>query len=114
MNTFPSRAVGLSSQCFSSAVMINISKSVFFFSRFQTLEDNRLLQLDPAVDGVFNGPYPIGIDPVNIYLFFFFFFKHFAGGPTNHSVLKPSEAALEPRVESKDPELRQLWDLCII
>ncbi|XP_075894677.1 V-type proton ATPase 116 kDa subunit a isoform X1 [Nelusetta ayraudi] len=31
---------------------------------FQTLEENRLLQLDPAVDGVFNGPYPIGIDPI--------------------------------------------------
>ncbi|XP_062840909.1 V-type proton ATPase 116 kDa subunit a [Trichomycterus rosablanca] len=31
---------------------------------FQTLEDNRLLQLDPAEPGVFAGPYPIGIDPV--------------------------------------------------
>ncbi|XP_053708049.1 V-type proton ATPase 116 kDa subunit a isoform X2 [Synchiropus splendidus] len=30
----------------------------------QTLLDNRVLQLDPAVDGVFNGPYPIGIDPI--------------------------------------------------
>lgn len=36
--------------------------------RFKTLEDNRLLQLDPAIDGVFKGPYPIGIDPVNILL----------------------------------------------
>uniref|UniRef100_A0AAX7TVX5 V-type proton ATPase subunit a n=1 Tax=Astatotilapia calliptera TaxID=8154 RepID=A0AAX7TVX5_ASTCA len=26
------------------------------------------LQLDPAVDGVFNGPYPIGIDPVNHFI----------------------------------------------
>uniref|UniRef100_A0A674NNY9 V-type proton ATPase subunit a n=1 Tax=Takifugu rubripes TaxID=31033 RepID=A0A674NNY9_TAKRU len=25
---------------------------------------NRLLQLDPAIDGVFKGPYPIGIDPI--------------------------------------------------
>ncbi|KAM8824916.1 V-type proton ATPase 116 kDa subunit a isoform 2-T2 [Synchiropus picturatus] len=30
----------------------------------QTLLDNRVLQLDPAIDGVFNGPYPIGIDPI--------------------------------------------------
>uniref|UniRef100_A0A3Q3X878 V-type proton ATPase subunit a n=1 Tax=Mola mola TaxID=94237 RepID=A0A3Q3X878_MOLML len=31
---------------------------------FKTLEDNNILQLDPAVDGVFRGPYPIGIDPI--------------------------------------------------
>ncbi|XP_056608468.1 V-type proton ATPase 116 kDa subunit a isoform X2 [Triplophysa dalaica] len=31
---------------------------------FKTLEENRLLQLDPAVPGVFGGPYPIGIDPI--------------------------------------------------
>uniref|UniRef100_H3D2B7 V-type proton ATPase subunit a n=1 Tax=Tetraodon nigroviridis TaxID=99883 RepID=H3D2B7_TETNG len=31
---------------------------------FQTLEDNPVLQLDPAIDGVFKGPYPIGIDPI--------------------------------------------------
>ncbi|KTF80350.1 hypothetical protein cypCar_00032382 [Cyprinus carpio] len=30
----------------------------------ETLEDNRVLQLDPAVPKVFNGPYPIGIDPI--------------------------------------------------
>ncbi|MEQ2240725.1 hypothetical protein ILYODFUR_018090, partial [Ilyodon furcidens] len=29
-----------------------------------TLEGNRALQLDPAVEGVFGGPYPIGIDPI--------------------------------------------------
>ncbi|CAN9505485.1 unnamed protein product [Ophioblennius macclurei] len=29
-----------------------------------TLLGNRILQLDPIVDGVFNGPYPIGIDPI--------------------------------------------------
>ncbi|XP_039596048.1 V-type proton ATPase 116 kDa subunit a isoform X2 [Polypterus senegalus] len=28
------------------------------------LRDNRLLQLNPALPGVFNGPYPIGIDPI--------------------------------------------------
>lgn len=38
------------------------------FFRFEILENTRLLQLDPAIDGVFNGPYPIGIDPVNIFL----------------------------------------------
>ncbi|KAL1277977.1 hypothetical protein QQF64_024650 [Cirrhinus molitorella] len=30
----------------------------------KTLEDNRVLQLNPAVPKVFNGPYPIGIDPI--------------------------------------------------
>lgn len=32
--------------------------------RFETLDGNAVLQLDPAVPGVFNGPYPLGIDPV--------------------------------------------------
>ncbi|KAK1881063.1 V-type proton ATPase 116 kDa subunit a isoform 1 [Dissostichus eleginoides] len=31
---------------------------------FETLDGNRVLQLDPAVPGVFNGPYPLGIDPI--------------------------------------------------
>ncbi|XP_060757954.1 V-type proton ATPase 116 kDa subunit a isoform X3 [Neoarius graeffei] len=31
---------------------------------FEVLEENRLLQLDPTVSGVFGGPYPIGIDPI--------------------------------------------------
>ncbi|XP_069004767.1 V-type proton ATPase 116 kDa subunit a isoform X3 [Embiotoca jacksoni] len=31
---------------------------------FDTLTGNRVLQLDPIVDGVFKGPYPIGIDPI--------------------------------------------------
>ncbi|TRY59832.1 hypothetical protein DNTS_035254 [Danionella cerebrum] len=31
---------------------------------FETLKNNRLLQLNPAVPNVFNGPYPIGIDPI--------------------------------------------------
>ncbi|XP_051742718.1 V-type proton ATPase 116 kDa subunit a isoform X2 [Ctenopharyngodon idella] len=31
---------------------------------FETLKENRLLQLNPAVPKVFNGPYPIGIDPI--------------------------------------------------
>uniref|UniRef100_A0A665XAN7 V-type proton ATPase subunit a n=1 Tax=Echeneis naucrates TaxID=173247 RepID=A0A665XAN7_ECHNA len=29
-----------------------------------TLTENAALQLDPAVPGVFNGPYPLGIDPI--------------------------------------------------
>uniref|UniRef100_A0A3B5B2P9 V-type proton ATPase subunit a n=1 Tax=Stegastes partitus TaxID=144197 RepID=A0A3B5B2P9_9TELE len=31
---------------------------------FDTLTGNAVLQLDPVVEGVFNGPYPIGIDPI--------------------------------------------------
>ncbi|KAM9745147.1 V-type proton ATPase 116 kDa subunit a isoform 3-T6 [Menidia menidia] len=31
---------------------------------FDTLTGNSALQLDPAITGVFNGPYPIGIDPI--------------------------------------------------
>uniref|UniRef100_G3PRS2 V-type proton ATPase subunit a n=1 Tax=Gasterosteus aculeatus aculeatus TaxID=481459 RepID=G3PRS2_GASAC len=31
---------------------------------FETLNGNGVLQLDPAVPGVFNGPYPLGIDPI--------------------------------------------------
>uniref|UniRef100_A0A8D3DJ80 V-type proton ATPase subunit a n=1 Tax=Scophthalmus maximus TaxID=52904 RepID=A0A8D3DJ80_SCOMX len=31
---------------------------------FDTLEGNKVLQLDPTIDGVFGGPYPIGIDPI--------------------------------------------------
>ncbi|CAL9692897.1 unnamed protein product [Knipowitschia caucasica] len=31
---------------------------------FDTLNGSKILQLDPAVDGVFRGPYPIGIDPI--------------------------------------------------
>ncbi|KAK3553165.1 hypothetical protein QTP86_031740 [Hemibagrus guttatus] len=31
---------------------------------FDILKENRLMQLDPAVPGVFGGPYPIGIDPI--------------------------------------------------
>ncbi|KAK7919529.1 hypothetical protein WMY93_010813 [Mugilogobius chulae] len=31
---------------------------------FDTLDSNAALQLDPAIPGVFNGPYPLGIDPI--------------------------------------------------
>lgn len=37
---------------------------LFNLYRFETLDSNPVLQLDPAVPGVFNGPYPLGIDPV--------------------------------------------------
>uniref|UniRef100_A0A8C6T250 V-type proton ATPase subunit a n=1 Tax=Neogobius melanostomus TaxID=47308 RepID=A0A8C6T250_9GOBI len=30
----------------------------------ETLDSNAALQLDPAIPGVFNGPYPLGIDPI--------------------------------------------------
>nr|XP_061805963.1 V-type proton ATPase 116 kDa subunit a 1-like isoform X6 [Nerophis lumbriciformis] len=30
----------------------------------ETLQGNKVLQLDPAIAGVFKGPYPIGIDPI--------------------------------------------------
>uniref|UniRef100_A0A2K6TYF1 V-type proton ATPase subunit a n=1 Tax=Saimiri boliviensis boliviensis TaxID=39432 RepID=A0A2K6TYF1_SAIBB len=29
---------------------------------------NRVLQLDPSIPGVFRGPYPLGIDPVNLFI----------------------------------------------
>lgn len=32
-----------------------------------TLVENAVLQLDPAIQGVFNGPYPLGIDPVKVF-----------------------------------------------
>lgn len=35
--------------------------------RFETLDGNAVLQLDPAIPGVFNGPYPLGIDPVKTF-----------------------------------------------
>nr|UQS87549.1 ATPase H+ transporting V0 subunit a1b [Rhamdia quelen] len=31
---------------------------------FEVVKTTRLLQMDPAVSGVFGGPYPIGIDPI--------------------------------------------------
>uniref|UniRef100_A0AAY4AZX8 V-type proton ATPase subunit a n=1 Tax=Denticeps clupeoides TaxID=299321 RepID=A0AAY4AZX8_9TELE len=31
---------------------------------FETIEGNSVLQLNPAVPGVFEGPYPLGIDPI--------------------------------------------------
>lgn len=35
-----------------------------FVCRFETLDSNSVLQLNPTVPGVFGGPYPLGIDPV--------------------------------------------------
>uniref|UniRef100_A0A8C7WR73 V-type proton ATPase subunit a n=1 Tax=Oryzias sinensis TaxID=183150 RepID=A0A8C7WR73_9TELE len=49
--------------CFSKA--LNIFGSGWSVRpMFTTLSENHVLQLDPAVDGVFKGPYPIGIDPI--------------------------------------------------
>lgn len=42
-----------------------VNRVLLLHARFETLDGNALLQLDPAVPGVFNGPYPLGIDPVN-------------------------------------------------
>ena len=41
----------------------------FFFSN-KTFMENSVLQLDPVVKDVFNGPYPFGIDPVSLYLIY--------------------------------------------
>lgn len=38
--------------------------------RFETLDGNMVLQLDPAIPGVFSGPYPLGIDPVKAFTLF--------------------------------------------
>lgn len=40
--------------------------SVLNLLSMDTLAGNPVLQLDPAVPGVFKGPYPIGIDPVSV------------------------------------------------
>lgn len=37
---------------------------ILFPNRDALLQTTPLLQLDPAVPGVFGGPYPFGIDPV--------------------------------------------------
>uniref|UniRef100_A0AAR2L7H1 V-type proton ATPase subunit a n=1 Tax=Pygocentrus nattereri TaxID=42514 RepID=A0AAR2L7H1_PYGNA len=52
--------------CFSKSLNVfGSSWSVrAMFTAKETLEGNRMLQLDPAVQGVFGGPYPIGIDPI--------------------------------------------------
>lgn len=76
-STFPSRTIFLFTRFFSSAGTTveenetKVPKLIVFhvFFRFEILETNRLLQLDPAIDGVFNGPYPVGIDPVSIFLY---------------------------------------------
>uniref|UniRef100_A0A8C1KVY3 V-type proton ATPase subunit a n=1 Tax=Cyprinus carpio TaxID=7962 RepID=A0A8C1KVY3_CYPCA len=56
--------------CFSKSLnMFGSSWSVrpMFFPKgnwTSTLDGNSVLQLDPAVPGVFGGPYPLGIDPI--------------------------------------------------
>ena len=41
------------------------SFSPAFCSSDSVVKHNRVLQLDPSVPGVFQGPYPLGIDPVS-------------------------------------------------
>uniref|UniRef100_A0A8C8JML9 V-type proton ATPase subunit a n=1 Tax=Oncorhynchus tshawytscha TaxID=74940 RepID=A0A8C8JML9_ONCTS len=48
--------------CFSKS--LNMFGSGWIIRQFETLNENKVLQLDPAVPGVFNGPYPLGIDPI--------------------------------------------------
>lgn len=48
----------------SSYTMQSILTCSYVHPRFETLDGNAVLQLDPAIPGVFNGPYPLGIDPV--------------------------------------------------
>uniref|UniRef100_A0A3B4FW97 V-type proton ATPase subunit a n=1 Tax=Pundamilia nyererei TaxID=303518 RepID=A0A3B4FW97_9CICH len=56
--------------CFSKSLNIFGSgwsiKAMFTHSQWtnKTLQTNALLTLDPNVSGVFNGPYPFGIDPI--------------------------------------------------
>lgn len=50
-------------QCWHILCTVYIS-SCYVHPRFETLDGNAVLQLDPAIPGVFNGPYPLGIDPV--------------------------------------------------
>uniref|UniRef100_A0A8C8MLF0 V-type proton ATPase subunit a n=1 Tax=Oncorhynchus tshawytscha TaxID=74940 RepID=A0A8C8MLF0_ONCTS len=51
--------------CFSKSLnLFGSGWSVRPMFDLRTLDENKVLQLDPAVRGVFNGPYPIGIDPI--------------------------------------------------
>ncbi|KAM9210157.1 V-type proton ATPase 116 kDa subunit a 1 isoform 3-T4 [Dugong dugon] len=61
--------------CFSKSLNIfgsSWSVRPMFISNWteETLRGNPVLQLDPAVPGVFGGPYPFGIDPVGALLFY--------------------------------------------
>uniref|UniRef100_A0AAR2JL66 V-type proton ATPase subunit a n=1 Tax=Pygocentrus nattereri TaxID=42514 RepID=A0AAR2JL66_PYGNA len=49
--------------CFSKSLNV-FGSSWSVRAMFTTVKRNRMLQLDPAVQGVFGGPYPIGIDPI--------------------------------------------------
>ena len=53
-----------------AALVVIANRQIYLFSfivRNETLKTNTLLTLDPNISGVFNGPYPFGIDPVSIY-----------------------------------------------
>lgn len=45
---------------------LNTLMVLFVFHRIEDIKGNRFLSLDPNITGVFNGPYPLGIDPVSI------------------------------------------------
>uniref|UniRef100_A0AAY5EHX5 V-type proton ATPase subunit a n=1 Tax=Electrophorus electricus TaxID=8005 RepID=A0AAY5EHX5_ELEEL len=54
-------------ECFSKPLNVfgsSWSVSPMFRQTNGVLKENSVLQLDPAVAGVFSGPYPIGIDPI--------------------------------------------------
>uniref|UniRef100_A0A673CFU3 V-type proton ATPase subunit a n=1 Tax=Sphaeramia orbicularis TaxID=375764 RepID=A0A673CFU3_9TELE len=66
-----SKSLNLFGSGWSVKAMDSIVTSLFWYCTFmdQHIEDadlrgNRFLTLDPNVTGVFNGPYPLGIDPV--------------------------------------------------
>uniref|UniRef100_A0A8C7YEY2 V-type proton ATPase subunit a n=1 Tax=Oryzias sinensis TaxID=183150 RepID=A0A8C7YEY2_9TELE len=53
--------------CFSKSLNIFGSRwsiKAMFTNQNKTLQSNALLTMDPNVSGVFNGPYPFGIDPI--------------------------------------------------
>uniref|UniRef100_A0A8C7GMH7 V-type proton ATPase subunit a n=1 Tax=Oncorhynchus kisutch TaxID=8019 RepID=A0A8C7GMH7_ONCKI len=50
--------------CFSKSLNIFGSGWILYCNMDSTLRTNAFLTLDPNVPGVFNGPYPLGIDPI--------------------------------------------------
>uniref|UniRef100_A0A672Q3X0 V-type proton ATPase subunit a n=1 Tax=Sinocyclocheilus grahami TaxID=75366 RepID=A0A672Q3X0_SINGR len=50
--------------CFSKSLNMFGSSWMSHLKCTDTLDGNSVLQLDPAVPGVFGGPYPLGIDPI--------------------------------------------------
>lgn len=46
-------------------VLIHFFYMLYLADSDSDVQGNSLLSLDPNVTGVFNGPYPFGIDPVS-------------------------------------------------